>query len=391
MASRSIQDRWYGFDRQSGEQIPTVRHGKGMRYRARYRDESGREHFKSFADRQKRAANEWLDAQVAALVRGEHVAPRTARMSVGQWCDVWLAGYGTRREGTVRQAGVHLRVIRKTFGPVPLAAVKPSDVKAWTTRLARDYEPSYVYAVYRRFAQVMGDAVHDGMLARSPCSRRTSPPAPKQRPYVATTEQVWGLYEAFPAQLRVAVLLGAFAGLRVGEAAALAVSDVDYMRGVITPAVQYRGKPLKSQCSGWAIPIPHELVLMLSANVAQYGGESVVTNELGRPSTPWAIERAMRAARVKVAGLPSGFRFQDLRHYLASMLISSGCDVKLVQSRLRHANATTTLNIYGHLWPDSDETTRRAVSGAFQRPNAAPLRPQEDDESRLRRSEDQAD
>ena len=69
-----------------------------------------------------------------------------------------------------------------------------------------------------------------------------------------------------------------------------------------------------------------------------------------------------RAARAQVPGLPEGFRFQDLRHYYASLLISSGLDVKVVQARLRHAFAKTTLDAYGHLWPDSDETTRAVIS-----------------------------
>jgi integrase len=66
-----------------------------------------------------------------------------------------------------------------------------------------------------------------------------------------------------------------------------------------------------------------------------------------------------------VPGLPEGFRFHDLRHYYASLLISSGLDVKVVQARLRHASARTTLDTYGHLWPDSDETTRAVISGVI--------------------------
>jgi integrase len=71
------------------------------------------------------------------------------------------------------------------------------------------------------------------------------------------------------------------------------------------------------------------------------------------------------AARSAVEGLPEGFRFHALRHYYASPLISSGLDVKVVQARLRHASAKTTLDTYGHLWPDSDETTRAAISGVM--------------------------
>jgi integrase len=93
-----------------------------------------------------------------------------------------------------------------------------------------------------------------------------------------------------------------------------------------------------------------------------HDGIHVVTDETGRrPTSTWAIERAIRAARPKITGLPEGFRFHDLRHYFASLLIASGLDVKTVQQRLRHGSATTTLNTYGHLWPDSDERTRAAV------------------------------
>jgi integrase len=77
---------------------------------------------------------------------------------------------------------------------------------------------------------------------------------------------------------------------------------------------------------------------------------------------PWLIERAIRDARATVDGLPEGFSFHDLRHYLASLLIASGADIKTVQARMRHASARTTLDTYGHLWPDADESTRTAVS-----------------------------
>ncbi|MET0521422.1 MAG: hypothetical protein ABW156_05525, partial [Jiangellaceae bacterium] len=56
-------------------------------------------------------------------------------------------------------------------------------VKAWTAKLAGDgHEPSYVYALHARLAQVLADAVHDGIMPRSPCSRRTSPGQGRQRP-----------------------------------------------------------------------------------------------------------------------------------------------------------------------------------------------------------------
>jgi integrase len=43
------------------------------------------------------------------------------------------------------------------------------------------------------------------------------------------------------------------------------------------------------------------------------------------------------------------------------LLIASGADIKTVQARTRHATARTTLDTYGHLWPDADESTRSAI------------------------------
>jgi integrase len=335
------------------------RHSNG-RWRARYRDDAGREHARHF-DR-KIDAQRWLDGETAKIQTGTWSDPKTARTTVNQWCDVWLAGYGAHRASSIRQAEVHIARIRAAFGTMPLSSVRPSHVRSWTAQLAAEgLAESYIYALHSRLSHLFSDAVHDGIIAKSPCSRRTSPRQGKQRAYVSTTEQVWALHDAFGEHLRVAVLLGAFAGLRRAEVCGLRVADVDFMRGVIHPAVQYPCEPLKTDMARTAIPIPETLAAELSAHVALWRADTLVTNEYGRQLSPWALNRAMRAARAKVDGLPDGFRFHDLRHFYASMLIASGADVKIVQARMRHASATTTLNVYGHLMPDSDDSTRAAV------------------------------
>jgi integrase len=355
----AVEDRW-----RKRDGTPSAVDGRVTRWRARYVDNAGREHAQHF-DRKVDAQN-WIKAVTASLVRGDYVDPKLANTTVGVWCDIWLTGYQTRRKSTVRQAEVHLKIIRQAFGAMPLSALKPSDVKAWTAQLkAEGRADSYVYALHSRLSQLMSDAVHDGVLARNPCSRRTSPGTGSQRPYVATTEQIWALHDVVQAGIRPAVLLGAFVGLRLAEVAALRREDVDFMRGIVSPAVQWPNEPLKSETSRTPVPIPNELALMLSAALAADDGSTMVSNELGRPAAPWAIERAVRAARGGIPGLPANFRFHDLRHYFASLLIADGLDVKTVQARLRHASAKTTLDVYGHLWPDKDEATRATIAAAI--------------------------
>lgn len=355
------------------------------RWRARYRDDAGKEHARHF-DR-KVDGQLWLDEQTAKLVSGTHVTPRLARTTVGEWCDTWLEGYRTRRGSTVRQAEVHIARIRAAFGPMQLGAVRPSHVRTWCSQLAAEgLAPSYVYALHSRLAQLYADAIEDGLVPRSPCSRKTSPPAGKPRPYVATEAQVWRLYEVFPEHLRAAVLVGAFMGARDAEACGLMVADLDLMRGIWHPTAQYPAEPLKTEISRMPVPFGQELALMLAGHVQATKelrrGEWLLCNEWGQQLAPWTLQRAMRAARsghvtplpdghskncpgCLVPGLPADFRFHDLRHYYASMLIASGADVKVVQARLRHASGKTTLDTYSHLWPDSDDSTRAAIDAAM--------------------------
>ncbi|MCD4850091.1 site-specific integrase [Arthrobacter sp. AK01] len=352
--------------------MPSVKKRPDGRWRARYRDEVGKEHARHFP--RKIDAQRWLDEVTASVVSGTYVDPKTALTTVQEWSVIWLRGYENNRPSTVRQARTHLKRINAAFGSRALKSVRPSEVKTWTARLSdAGLADSTVYALHSRLGQLFSDAVHDGLLPKSPVSRRTASPvsrrtaprAGKQRAYVASTEQVWALHDAMPSGLQPAVLLAAFAGLRIAEAVALRVSDVDFMRGIISPAGQYPGVELKTEESKTPIPIPQNLCLELSVNHTRWGSETLVTNEWGRAISPHRLEHYFREARATVKGLPEGFRFHDLRHYFASLLIAQGLDVKVVQKSLRHSSAKTTLDTYGHMWPDKEESARAAVASVL--------------------------
>jgi hypothetical protein len=117
-----VEDRWH---KSSGER--TARYGVGMRWRARYVDDQGREHAKAFA--RKVDAQAWLDGQTAAVLSGTHIAPRDANVTFSQWAKVWQAAYAVNRESSVENARTHIRVIETTFGEMALADIRPSTVK----------------------------------------------------------------------------------------------------------------------------------------------------------------------------------------------------------------------------------------------------------------------
>jgi integrase len=111
------------------------------------------------------------------------------------------------------------------------------------------------------------------------------------------------------------------------------------------------------------VPIPHEIALQLNRVPAKSGSTMLVVGVDGAPLS-YTIETAFKKARATVEGLPAGFRIHDLRHYDASLLAAA------LESRpCRHGSGTrrrkTTLDPYGHMWPDKDESARAAVSAAF--------------------------
>lgn len=98
------------------------------RWRARYRDQAGKEHARHFARRID--GKKWLDEVMTTVVTGTYVDPKTAQTTLQQWSEVWLRGYENNRPATVRQARTHLKRINEAFGPRALNSIRPFEVKA---------------------------------------------------------------------------------------------------------------------------------------------------------------------------------------------------------------------------------------------------------------------
>lgn len=70
--------------------------------------------------------------------------------------------------------------------------------------------------------------------------------------------------------------------------------------------------------------------MILNHNPSLLASEIFDEAKHGWTMGPYTFEARFREARESIAGFPEGFRFHDLRHYFASLLISEGLDVKLV-------------------------------------------------------------
>ncbi len=373
-----VEDRWSKTIRLADGTSRTVRsaaHGKGLRWRARYVDEHGKEHAKGF--RTKALAHSWLNGVVAAQETGSYVDPRLGKVTFcsfyREWSkrQVWVSG--TRHS-------MDLAVNSVTFGGVGLMVLRPSHVEAWVKQMQDNgLEPTTIRTRFANVRSVIRATVRDRLLARDVTVGLKLPRARKASAamLIPTPDEVGAAMRAcedIEPWFAGFVAVCAFAGLRRGEASALRVSDVDFMRMEIRVErqvqwtddgqMEIRGPKYGSERT---VFVPEDLVTLLAEHVRLYrpGDDSERwlfpgARDGSLPAHAATVSRWWRIIRENV-GIEH--RLHDLRHFYASGLIAAGCDVVTVQRALGHSSASVTLDTYSHLWPDANDRTRKAASG----------------------------
>lgn len=130
--------------------------------------------------------------------------------------------------------------------------------------------------------------------------------------------------------------------------------------------------PPKTATSIRTVPLPTVVADALAAHLAEFpagSGGLLFTTTSGRPHWHEHYGTRIFQRAVRGAGLPPGTSTHDLRHHYASVLLAAGESVVAVAERLGHEDATLVLTTYGHLMPDSEHRTRRAVDDAWRAPS----------------------
>jgi integrase len=188
-----------------------------------------------------------------------------------------------------------------------------------------------------------------------------------------TASQVQALAEVMPARCRAMVIAQAGLGLRVAELLALRVEDVDFLRRTVR--VQWQASPdgkqrvvPKTPRSRRTLPLPKVVADALAAHIAECQPAedgSLFTTATGLLYRHGNYGSRIFAKAVRDAGLPAGTTSHHLRHHYASVLLAAGESVVAVAERLGHENATLVLKTYGHLMPNTEDRTRRAIDAAW--------------------------
>jgi integrase len=188
-----------------------------------------------------------------------------------------------------------------------------------------------------------------------------------------TVDQVRALAHAMPDRCKAMVITQAGLGLRIGELLALRVEDINFLRRTVRIEWQTStdGKkllPPKTPRSRRTLPLPAVVAETLAAHIAELTPAENGLLFTTKHGLSWRHEyygTRVFAPAVRRAGLPAGTTTHDLRHHYASVLLAAGESVVAVAERLGHENATLVLTTYGHLLPDSEDRTRRAIDQAW--------------------------
>lgn len=336
--------------------------------------------------KRERDANAYLATVEVSKLKGAYVDRADSKVTLEVLGAAWLGVH----ESLIAPSSFHsvestwrTHVLPK-WGGYAVGAITAREVKSWLAGLEvvkgkhpdgtpKRFPASHTTTARARdmLAAILDDAVEDNRIVKNVARGIAIKKKPMAKNTYLSHRQVERL--ASTALYPDLVRFLAYSGLRWGEATALRVRNVDLARrrATIDEAVaEVNGKPVLGGVKSWqqrTVGWPDFLDAEVAAACAgKRPGERLWNAKDGgylRPGnnvSGWfagAVKRAQRADAAFPRVTP-----HDLRHTAASLAISAGANVKVLQTMLGHRDASETLNTYAALFPDDLDGLTAALS-----------------------------
>jgi len=349
------------------------------RYQIAWREPDRRIRYKTF--KRSEDARAFKADIEAKLLRGDYTPQDSRKMPLGEYIDIVL-GAGDLADSTLG-AYAYRRKHTAALERKPIGEVTSADIrKLMAVMEAQNIGAPARTSVRKLLSKVFAAAVKDGVLVRNPVASVPAPRSDRREIHVYAPREIEALAEAIGPELRPAVLLSAYGGLRGGEVAGLRVMDVDWLRSSVTIRQAVRlvrgraviGEP-KTKASRRTVAVPRFVVEALNVEGAVATRGLTEPKEQGTPAPstllfPGHSSKTLGAA-FRQALVATGLegRWHDLRHTSVALAIQAGAHPKQIQVRLGHENITTTLDTYGHLFPGMDEELAERMQQYGEAPN----------------------
>lgn len=367
--------------------IETYELGSGAkRYTVRYRKPDGKQTKKRGFRRKIDAENFAATVEVKKMA-GEYIAPSLGRITVGELAPKWLQ----RKEVDVAKSNYRTlesawRIhVEPRWGTTPVADIELDAVETWIADMGRTVtDPKDPETVIRKgsgattiiraygvLAGILDTAVKAKRLRSNPARGVENLPKKIGKRHVyLTADDVARLAKEAGEHRRALVLTLAYCGIRWGEAVALRVSDIDFLRRRLSVAdnavqlgVDHAVGHTKSR-KVRAVPVPQFVLDELSVQCKGRDSGALVfgdgTNYLPRPKSSggWFAGAVKRAKVQQITP-------HDLRHTCASLAVSANVNVLALARMLGHADASVTLRVYADLFDSDLDRAAAAIDAAY--------------------------
>lgn len=344
----------------------------------------------------KRAAQEWLAAQQTEYASGRinpASPPRqvhTEDLTLDQWQKTYFERCKSEGKLAPKSAQTYQSCYRKhlapTFGARRLAGITTEEIRDWYNNFPHD-KLGARRSAYRTLSALLGAAVSEGILEKSPAKVQGAMSKPKRgvdnpRDIVATPKQVQALAEAMPEKLAITVLLGFWCSMRFGEITELRRKDVEITEksGVVhvRRAVQYAagygytvGQP-KTEAGVRDIAIPNLMLPALRDHLSRHVPLEPDALLVHSPASTWrwlsnnSLNYYFKKAVSCVEGLDPRFTFHGLRHSGLTYAGQCGATLAELLARAGHSDINTVL-IYQHATRERDVALAERMSKSAER------------------------
>jgi integrase len=322
------------------------------------------------------AANE----QHRRIRRGEWADPALGRTTLAEFADRIMSSRRDLRPASKARDESYLRNhVTPVFGAMSLVRIQRRDIERWIASLADDkgLAPKTVRECHRILGGILAEAVDYNLIPDNPCRPgRHAKYLPrieaKERRYL-TPAEVDALAEAMDDRYSTLVYVGAYLGLRWGELAGLKRPHLNLFRRQmkIVGSLErvdntYRYvEETKTVNSRRTIPVPTFLVDMLTQHLKDGpDSEYVFPAPKGGFMRYHGWRRRFWNRAVDRAGTEHCTP-HALRHTAAAIMIDQEANPVAVQRRLGHKDIRTTLQLYGHLFPEQDDLLTSRLNDLF--------------------------
>ncbi|WP_137686224.1 site-specific integrase [Thermosporothrix hazakensis] len=264
-----------------------------------------------------------------------------------------------------------IKYIVKELGHVSIQKLSPEQVQRFYAKMSREgLSSKTVHSIHGVLHLALENAVRWGYVARNVCDLVSPPRIVSREAVTLTLEQAHALFEkAKEYRLEVLLVMAVVTGMRRGELLGLRWADIDFANSILSVrrTVDYiahygyvETEP-KTKASRRQIALPSFLLRMLQEHRVKQleqrlkQGDKWKDQDLVFPNLQGGYYSSRYLLKVfqkilQDAKLPH-MHFHDLRHSAATLLLSMGVNMKVIQALLGHSNVSITLGLYSHLLP----------------------------------------